>query len=350
MASPGLRNEARPGLTGPWQVAGPVAHPSLPDGGIDQYVPGQLVDLARPEDGRPDLPARGAQEGRSSCSSSERCSSGPPWRLGVLTTQTQGDHRMNIHANATTCPNSRELLASRVIEQGWSYARAAEAAGVSKRTVAKWVARRRRGESMADRSSAPRRVPSRTPAQKVEAIERLRRLRMTAAEIAEILGIALSTVSLWLRRIGLGKRSRLEPPEPPDRYERSRPGELIHVDVKRLGRFRAPASGSSPPATAARAPAGSAATWRSTTPPGSPTSRFSQTSGARLRLASFAARSPGSPSTRLGRAGDDRQRLALHLDDPRRRLPRTRPAAPSHSSLPARDQRQGRALYPDDVA
>ena len=146
---------------------------------------------------------------------------------------------MNIHANATTCPNSRELLASRVIEQGWSYARAAEAAGVSKRTAAKWVARRRRGESMADRSSAPRRVPSRTPAQKVEAIERLRRLRMTAAEIAEILGIALSTVSLWLRRIGLGKRSRLEPPEPPNRYERSRPGELIHVDVKRLGRFRA---------------------------------------------------------------------------------------------------------------
>ena len=146
---------------------------------------------------------------------------------------------MNIHANATTCPNSRELLASRVIEQGWSYARAAEAAGVSKRTVAKWFARRRRGESMADRSSAPRRVPSRTPAQKVEAIERLRRLRMTAAEIAEILGIALSNVSLWLRRIGLGKRSRLEPPEPPNRYERSRPGELIHVDVKRLGRFRA---------------------------------------------------------------------------------------------------------------
>ena len=126
-----------------------------------------------------------------------------------------------------------------MIEQGWSHARAAEAAGVSKRTVAKWVARRRRGESMADRSSAPRRVPSRTPAQKVEAIERLRRLRMTAAEIAEILGIALSTVSLWLRRIGLGKRSRLEPPEPPNRYERSRPGELIHVDVKRLGRFRA---------------------------------------------------------------------------------------------------------------
>ena len=63
---------------------------------------------------------------------------------------------------------------------------------------------------------------------------------MTAAEIAEVLGMALSTVSRWLRRIGLGKRSRLEPPEPPNRYERKRPGELIHVDVKKLGRIQAP--------------------------------------------------------------------------------------------------------------
>jgi transposase InsO family protein len=69
-------------------------------------------------------------------------------------------------------------------------------------------------------------------------IEKLRRLRMTASEIAEVLGMVLSTVSLWLRRIGLGKRSRLEPPEPPNRYERSRPGELVHVDVKKLGRFK----------------------------------------------------------------------------------------------------------------
>ncbi len=144
---------------------------------------------------------------------------------------------MNIHANARTCPNSRELLARRVVDQGWSPHRAAKAAGVSTRTVAKWVARHRAGEPMTDRSSAPRRVPSRTPAERVEAIERLRRLRMTAAEIAEILGMALSTVSLWLKRIGLGKRSRLEPPEPPNRYQRSRPGELIHVDVKKLGRF-----------------------------------------------------------------------------------------------------------------
>jgi transposase InsO family protein len=88
-----------------------------------------------------------------------------------------------------------------------------------------------------DRSSAPKRIPHRTPPSTVEAIGALRRLRMTAAEIAETLSLALSTVSAWLRRIGLGKRSRLEPPEPANRYERSRPGELIHVDVKKLGRF-----------------------------------------------------------------------------------------------------------------
>jgi transposase InsO family protein len=75
------------------------------------------------------------------------------------------------------------------------------------------------------------------PADRLEAIEALRRLRMTAAEIAEVLGMALSTVSRWLRRIGLGRRSRLEPPEPPNRYERKRPGELIHVDIKKLGRI-----------------------------------------------------------------------------------------------------------------
>jgi hypothetical protein len=74
----------------------------------------------------------------------------------------------------------------------------------------------------------------------VEAIMKLRRLRLTGAEIAELLGMALSTVSRWLRRIGLGKRSRLAPPEPPNRYERARPGELVHVDVKKLGRFRRP--------------------------------------------------------------------------------------------------------------
>src|SRR4249919_1905680 len=148
---------------------------------------------------------------------------------------------MRLHANARTCPNSRKLLVRRIEEEGWSLMAAAEAAGISERSARKWRDRwRSEGDAgLLDRSSAPKRIPHRTPPATVEAIKALRRLRMTAAEIAEALGIALSTVSLWLRRIGLGKRSRLEPPEPPNRYERSRPGELIHVDVKRLGRFRA---------------------------------------------------------------------------------------------------------------
>ena len=121
-------------------------------------------------------------------------------------------------------------------------AEAGAAAGVSGRTAAKWVARYRAEgvEGLDDRSSAPRRVPSRTPEARVAAIAALRRLRMTAAEIGELLSMPLSTVSAVLRRIGLGKRSRLEPLEPPNRYQRRHPGELLHIDVKKLGRIGRP--------------------------------------------------------------------------------------------------------------
>jgi transposase InsO family protein len=146
---------------------------------------------------------------------------------------------MKLHRNARTCPNSRALIAARVIDRGWSLGSAAEAAGVSVPTARKWVRRAVAGESLEDRSSAPGRIPHRTAGERVEAIRVLRKLRMTAAQIAELLGMALSTVSLWLKRIGLGKRSRLAPPEPPNRYERRRPGELVHVDVKKLGRILA---------------------------------------------------------------------------------------------------------------
>jgi transposase len=125
---------------------------------------------------------------------------------------------MRLHGNHRTCPSSRRVICERVLERGWTVARAAEAAGCGERTAAKWLRRYREGDrQLFDRSSRPRRCPGRLPHAKVEAIERLGRLRMTAAEIAEILGLPLSTVSLWLRRIGLGKRSRLEPREPPNR-------------------------------------------------------------------------------------------------------------------------------------
>jgi len=144
---------------------------------------------------------------------------------------------MRLHANAALSLNQRRRVVDRVVEQGWSLRKAAAAAEVSDRTAAKWVARyRAEGRAgLLDRSSAPLSVPHRTPEDRVQAIAALRRLRMTGAEIAMVLGMPLSTVSAVLGRIGLGKLSRLEPPEPPNRYERSRPGELVHVDVKKLG-------------------------------------------------------------------------------------------------------------------
>jgi transposase InsO family protein len=146
---------------------------------------------------------------------------------------------MKIHANAPFGPKGRLTMVRRVTEQGWSLTEAAEAAGVSERTCRKWVRRyRSEGEAgLLDRSSAPKTVANRTSERRIEAIAALRRLRMTGAEIAECLGMALSTVSGILTDIGLGKLSRLGPPEPPNRYERSRPGELIHIDIKKLGRI-----------------------------------------------------------------------------------------------------------------
>src|SRR5213083_2913815 len=134
---------------------------------------------------------------------------------------------MKLHGKARTCPHSRLLLCRRVLVEGWSLAQAAEAAGVSERTAAKWVARyRAEGEAgLLDRSSAPARVANRTAEERVELIAALRRLRMTAAEIAGLLAMPLSTVSGLLTRIGLGRLSRLEPLEPANRYQRQRPGE-----------------------------------------------------------------------------------------------------------------------------
>jgi transposase InsO family protein len=145
---------------------------------------------------------------------------------------------MKLHANARLSLKGRELLVDRVQLEGWSLARVAAAAGVSERTASKWLARfRLEGEQgLFDRSSAPRRSPSRTSEERVQVIAALRRLRMTGTEIAECLDMALTTVSGILTRIGMGKLGRLGF-EPAVRYERSRPGELIHIDVKKLGRI-----------------------------------------------------------------------------------------------------------------
>jgi transposase InsO family protein len=145
---------------------------------------------------------------------------------------------MQLHANAALSLKRRALLVREVVEEHRSIAEAAAAAGVSEKTCRKWVARfRAEGRAgLRDRSSAPKTVANRTDQRRVETIAALRRLRFTGPEIAEVLGMALSTVSGILQRIGLGKLGRLGL-EPAVRYERQKPGELIHIDVKKLGRI-----------------------------------------------------------------------------------------------------------------
>jgi transposase InsO family protein len=148
---------------------------------------------------------------------------------------------MTLHRNARTCPRSRRLIARRVLDEGWSLATAAEAAGVSEPTARKWLRRyREHGEAgLQDRSSAPRRIPHRTPTDREQAICKLRAVRFTGPQIADLLGMPASTVSLILKRNGLGRLPRLDAGAA-NRYERCRAGELIHVDVKKLGRIARP--------------------------------------------------------------------------------------------------------------
>jgi transposase InsO family protein len=124
---------------------------------------------------------------------------------------------MNVHKNARLTPSGRALMAERM-EQGWSVGAAAEAAGVSTVTAYKWR-------------------PRKTPEPRVAEIERLRRERMSGPAIARALGMAVSTVGAVLRRLGLGKLANLDPKPEVIRYERSAPGEMIHMDIKKLGRF-----------------------------------------------------------------------------------------------------------------
>jgi transposase InsO family protein len=147
---------------------------------------------------------------------------------------------VELHGNARLTPRGRALMCQRVRHDGWSPKAAAEAAGCSERTCYRWLARYDAGEPLIDRSSAPRKVANRTPDEVVAEIERLRRLRWTSTRIAAELHMATSTVCAVLTRIGLHRLSRLEPPEPPNRYCRRHPGELVHIDVKKLGRFDRP--------------------------------------------------------------------------------------------------------------
>jgi transposase InsO family protein len=145
---------------------------------------------------------------------------------------------MRLHANAALTLSQRRRMARLVVEHGWPLARAAAEFNTSPQTCSKWVARYRQASEagLLDRSSACRVLANRTCERRIEAIAALRRLRFSGPEIAELLGMPVSTVSGILTRIGMGKLGRLGL-EPAQRYERARPGELIHVDVKKLGRI-----------------------------------------------------------------------------------------------------------------
>ncbi|MGE6786172.1 IS481 family transposase [Ensifer adhaerens] len=146
---------------------------------------------------------------------------------------------MNIHKNARLTPLRREEMAQLVIAGRLSKAQAARTYGVTVKIVGRWVERfRREGPAgMADRSSRPKRSPAQTPAAVADEIARLRRQRLTGKHIAKQTGVSPATVSRVLRRAGLSRLKDLEPAQPVRRYERDRPGEMIHIDIKKLGRF-----------------------------------------------------------------------------------------------------------------
>jgi len=148
---------------------------------------------------------------------------------------------MRLHANAALTLRQRRRMVRLVCDGGWSIAAAAAEFNTSAKTCSKWVSRYREASEagLLDRSSAPALVANRTPEPRIEALAALRRLRFTGPEIAAVLDMPLSTVSGILTRIGMGRLGRLGL-APAERYERARPGELVHVDVKKLGRICVP--------------------------------------------------------------------------------------------------------------
>jgi transposase len=260
---------------------------------------------------------------------------------------------VQIHANAKLVPSTRLLLVRRVLEEHWKVGDVAVAFGISERTVYRWLARWRAGDRrLLDRSSAPRRVPRRAPRALEVLIERLRRLRMTSTRIAAELEMAVSTGGAVLKRLGLNRLSRLEPPEPPNRYERRRPGELIHLDIKKLGRFRRPGhrvTGRAAPGVHANRGHG----WDCVHVAVDDYSRVAyveilndergETCAGFLTLSHRLV-----PRTdRARRTGDQRQRLRLPLTRLRPGLHPSPRASPTNASLPTAHQWQSRTLHPN---
>jgi transposase len=267
---------------------------------------------------------------------------------------------MNLHANAALSLNRRRQLCRRVVDERWTLTKAAEAAEVSVRCARKWVGRyRAEGElGPLDRSSAPSSIPHRTSEERVQAIAALRRLRFTGPEIAETLGMALSTVSGVLTRIGMGKLGRLGL-EPAQRYERERPGELIHIDVKKLGRILRPGhritgrrNSTKNTYTADGRRIGDAG-WEYVHIAIDDCTRLAYAEVLDNEKATTVVAFLRRAVTFFERHGMDvqqpphRQRPWLSLRGARARVPRPGDPPPKNPRLQAPDKRQGRAIHPD---
>jgi transposase InsO family protein len=145
-----------------------------------------------------------------------------------------------MHRNAKLTPLGRAEMVRRVVDQGVSVKDVAASYGICERTVRKWVKRQAAAGGLEDRSSRPKSSPCRLPVETVKTIVELRRQRWTGARIAAHLGLSRATLSRCLRRAGLNRAADLEPVVPVIRYEKARPGEMLHLDIKKLGRIQRP--------------------------------------------------------------------------------------------------------------
>lgn len=157
-------------------------------------------------------------------------------QFGFAKTQMPKEDRVNVHKNARLTLIRREELVRRVAA-GETPRAVATALGVSVRTVYKWLGRHRNGTSLADGSSRPLRSPSAMPAETLRLIEELRRRRWAGRRIASHLALSCSVVFRSLRRMGLNRLSKLEPEPPKRRYQWDHPGDMLHIDIKKLGRI-----------------------------------------------------------------------------------------------------------------
>jgi leucine-zipper of insertion element IS481 len=261
---------------------------------------------------------------------------------------------MKMHANARLSLKGRELLVARVEDAGWSPIAAAEAAGISDRTARKWIARYRAEgrDGLLDRSSAPRLVANRTDERRIEVIAALRRVRMTGAEIAECLDMALSTVSGILtqyrdgqaRPAWSGVRSALRTSSPgrTDPHRRQEAGTDRPARTPRSG---APERRCSPPPPIRAWLGVRACLHRRRHPPGLRRGSLRRTSADGRRLPAPHRRALRQLRHHR-RTGDHRQRQRLPIHRPRDRLPNSRDQSPPHPPLPPADQRQSRTLHP----